>query len=1149
MDVRPSRFRAHRVWPAAAVACLIVAALLAPSGVPSAPTTASAATCPRGFVPWADLKSAESRGRLGSTGAALSALTDELGSKLCVNEKHPEAFGEVYQAYLDNASQLLAPGVALKAGAFKNAIAQRAALERQGIPVANWAKRWIPYGRGPLNTDDPAYGVSALGNGDVAGRIADLKYVPEKKAVYAAVATGGVWKSTDKGAHWKSVGDSLPTQVVGSVAWTPANGGTLIALTGDNSFGHLSYEGFGVYYSLNDGRSWKHATGVPDEAMGFKISVDPTNPKEVYAATGAGLFRSTNGGKSFVDTKLPVGPCAGKGNRAKNCVFANMVTDLVIQHPGGINEVDGGVVVAAVGWRGGSLANPDGSIQSPNNGIYSSPTGNPGSFVKSAATGFAQQDAIGRVEMGAAYGPDQDHNYLYALVQDANTLNENPIPSFDLPEGSPVGSTPQYPTNLNGIYVSSDFGQTWRLMASGLELQSPHTSSALTVSTFALASLGPGFQAWYDLWIQPDPTAADPVLGAPTRLLFGLEEVWQNELPVPQSGKSAFKTVGRYFSGDSCLFLTLIADTAGVPVCPTDRDDPLEFTTTTHPDQHMAVFIPESDGGVTLVVGNDGGVYTQPAAPGQEFSQARWGNGSNLGFNTLLPYHAVISKDGTVWMGLQDNGTAKIEPKNQRQVMAQGGDGFHVAVHPDNSKIAYGETPYASMTATTDGGVSWSGMSPPVTNSHFSNPFTMDPLDPDHIVTAGRQVVESLSGPGTGSPDWKEVFNLGTQQHPGDANAAGTADTGDDPANSMTGLDNYGPNIYVGFCSACDRLNATAPFKNGIATNVGGKKAPKTGFNFGWHFAAAKGLPNRYITDITMDPRRPRTVYVTLGGYSRRWTPPGTLGTSPNVGKGNVYVSTNAGQTFRDISGNLPDARAAWVVVRDDEVIVASDVGVFIKKASASSWSILGKGLPEVPIHTVELGARDKNLLVAATHGRGVYLYRFGPPRAYGSSPNPFPKPGKLKDKMLAGPFGFEIDQEGWTIETVGQNGWRRQPPGNASSFAMAVLPYSDETSTILLSPQFNHPGGTAEISWAELRDLEDGFDYLTIDYSPNGLKWYNAGTVTGQNEGFPNFSTNSVKFWSPKGPLFVRFRLTSDQLISFPANQGLAIDDVTLKY
>ena len=1186
MDVRPSRLRSRRILPVIILSSLVLAGLVAPTGVGTR-DIASAATCPPGYVRYADLKSAELRAFRGTQGAALAGLYDHHGENLCVTEKHPESMLELNRAFIENQSELLAPAGAVKAGAFRSAVAQRDALRRQAPGTGPWGNSWKHYGNGPLNADVEPYGVAALGNGDVAGRITDFEYVAEKKALYAASSQGGVWKSTNLAKTWKSVGESLPTQVIGSIAWTPANGGTLLALSGDNSFGHYSYEGFGSYYTTNDGKTWKRSKGIPDEAMGFKITVDPTNPREIYAATGAGLFRSTDAGRSFVNVKLPTGECAGKSNRVKPCLLANIVTDVAVQHPGGITEAPGGIVVAAVGWRAGADLNPDGTIQSPNNGLYISQTGAPGSFEKSSQQGFAPQANIGRVEMGAAYGPDQDHNYLYAMVQDAVVLAGTGPLGIDVPEvcsgtPDPVGNicTPgrvPAPTVLQGVYVSADFGETWTLMANAAQFQNPASGSALAGPLTLSGGFGPGVQAWYNMWIQPDPTVADPALGIPTRLLLGLEEVWQNELPTPQNGPTQFKVIGRYFSGSTCLFLDLqglLEDTTGfeeitgVPIpaaCPTDREDALEATTTPHPDQHMAAFIPDGEGGVTLVVGNDGGAYTQTLAAGEDFSNAGWGNGANQGMDTLQPYHAVVSGDGTAWLGLQDNGTAKIEPKQKhRYVMTFGGDGHFVAVDPDNSKIAFSETPYADMRATTDGGVTWAGMAPPITNSLFNHPYVMDPVNSKHLVTAGRQVVETMSGAGTGTSDWKEVFNLGTHQHRGDADAASTSDAGDDPALRMTAIDAFDKHIYVGFCGPCDMLGATRPFINGIATNVGGNKPARLGEPDGWHFAKAKGLPNRYITGMAIDQRKPRTVYVTLGGYSRRWTPPGVIDRPSRVGKGHVFVSHDAGNTFRNISANLPDVRHTWVERRADDILVASDVGVFVKKVDGKTWSILGRGLPGVPIHSIETSPRDLNLVVAATHGRGVWAYRFGPPKPYryGSSGKAFPKPGKIKGKVLAGPFGFEVDAEGWTTFSAGgpdpvggaqvtavHTEFRRQPPGHASSAAFAASPYLDMSTAILTSPKLTHPGGTAELSWFERRDTEGGYDFMAIDWSSDGKLWNAVAAIDGQNEAFPDFSEYKLKFWAPKGSLYVRYRFASDQLVSSPPYTGIAIDDVTLKY
>ncbi|MDP8927555.1 MAG: hypothetical protein M3O70_03005, partial [Actinomycetota bacterium] len=683
----------------------------------------------------------------------------------------------------------------------------------------------------------------------------------------------------------------------------------------------------------------------------------------VYVATSKGLYRSTDAGRTYANVSLPTGECAGRTDDQR-CIFANYVTDVVVQAPDRFGN-PGGEVLAAVGFRGGSAATgwPNGEPYAPYNGLYRSPTGEPGSFVKLPAPGFAPQERIGRVELGVAEGPAQNHDYVYAVVQDAVLLSRG-IGVIDAPEEVKGPKPLRFNTNLNGVYVSADFGQTWKLMADETQIsESPLTGSALI--GVGQATYAPGIQAWYNLFIKPDPTRQTPD-GIPTRLTFGLEEVWQNpHTDQPQDGRSEFKVIGRYYGGETCMRLAV-----RVPVCPTN--DPPTPSTTTHPDQHDALYLPDGAGGATLVVGNDGGVYTQHAVAGQEFTNARWGTGDNEGFNTLLPYHAVMAKDGTVWLGLQDNGTAKIEAPSRKQFQTFGGDGFFVAVDPDDSDVAYSESTQASIRVTTDGGRTWRDMEPPVTNAKFSNPFVMDPTDSDHLMTAGREVVETTAGPDTqqlGPSGWMKVFDLGTRNHPGDPTAQPDEQ---DPANSMSALDLHGDAAYVGFCGYCEVFEHTdVGFQRGLATNVGGDRAPRRMTGNGWHFAAAKGLPNRYITSIAIDPADPKTVYVTLGGYGpaaggRQWVPPGSyLDPNQDIGHGHVFKSVDAGETFVDISGNLPDAPAYWVVLRGSQLLLGTEVGPFISRdTQGSDWDVLGVGLPNVPISTLELAPHDPNLVV-----------------------------------------------------------------------------------------------------------------------------------------------------------------------------------------
>ena len=1049
----------------------------------------------------------------------------------------PETYGDLARANGARASRVVAPGTQLRAGAYRAGVAQARDLPAEG-------NAWQPYGDTPLQGNNTAYDVSngstLEGLPGLSGRTTSFTRDGAGN-IYAATSNGGIWESTDNAASWKSIGDGLPTQVVSGVAWTPANGGTLVVLTGDDAFGGDSVPGLGVYDTRDGGATWTHASGVPDGVLGFVVVVDPTDPSKVYAGTGAGLYRSTDGGASFTNVNLPTGKgatpdCSGKPPTVKDCFLANMVTDVVVQGPGNDKTTGGrpGAVMAAVGWRAGTKKNADGSIQAPGNGIYVSPTGAPGTFTNMDMAGHATpvppfgsdpltQARIGRLKLGIASGPSQNHNIVYAIVQDAVKFNGG-VTGLDVNEPNTGAAQSDY---LNGVWVSTDFGASWKQLEGSTTIDNDTTSgSALAPPTCkapAVIAYCPGVQAWYNLWVSPDPTRQTSA-GVPTRLLFGLEEIWQNNTSAaPPTGldgttSTKFDVIGRYYGNAAC---TILNASQGLPVCPADLSNGGQTpTTTTHPDQHGALFVPDGKGGVTFLSGNDGGVFSQHTDATSNFSQNEWGNGNNSGLHTLQPYDAEMAKDGTVYMGLQDNGEGKIEPSGKSYTVF-GGDGFFTAVDPDDSDTAYEEYVGGAMSVTTDGGKNWTNIQPSaLTSALFSTPFQMDPRDAQHLMIGGRQVLETTAGPGTTASTWTQPFDLGTQQHPGDTKATSSATDPDNqlsavdvlgtppvknartgpptpdisyagggstvpgPGNDITGVDEpqsiddhkftIGPNdgdtsmtitvgwddptgtsdwdvylyrvaadgsmtlagssassanperikiphpasgnyvlrvynytatgtfnasvkfvgneadsanaasypsdAYVGFCGFCDVITQGLPFGRGLATNVGGDKPGQAGSSDGWHIAAARGLPVRYITSTRMDPSNPSTVYVTLSGYGRKWAAPGALGDNTSkVGTGHVFRSTDAGQSFTDISGDLPDVPANWSLLHNGRVVVGTDVGVFESCDTAGgSYVRLGTGLPTAPISTLRLKPGDPDTMIAATYGRGVYTYHFG---------------------------------------------------------------------------------------------------------------------------------------------------------------------------
>ena len=967
-----------------ALAVVAVGALAFGTAVPHGPavTARAAAQCPAGTVPERDVALAAFAS--GATRACLPALKVEPTAEVM-------AMGQQLAVRQNGGHQVAA-------GALEAAVAEHQALVAANAAVK--APAWTPVGVGPLNADVPGFtSTNALGLHQLAGRIEDFAYDPANgKTFYAAVANGGIWRTTDAGTSWHSIGDSLPTQITGAVELLrKGTATTLLAGTGDPAFGGSSFSGLGVYWSTGNGR-WTKSKGVPAGSLLFNFDHDAAKPDTVYAATSKGLYRSTDAGRSFVNVQLPT-TCTNVADPV--CYFANMVTDVLVRPVGHGNS--GGAVLAAVGWRAGQKPNKVGKPQSPRNGLYYSDNGTPGSFrYESNAAGFAADNLVGRVALGGATGSSQDHGYVYALVQDAQKFNHG-ANAFDIPDAT--GKTPNN-TLLNGLYGSKDFGRTWTKLADAQQLQIPGSGTALSGAN--AATYAPGIQSWYNEWVQVDPTVQDEA-GVPGRIGFGLEEVWTGAGAIPAAPDTGqYHVVGRYFSGASCAGLNLggLEGSQDGP-CPFTTGDLSNQGSTTHPDQHAGAFIPDTDGGVTLLAGNDGGAYKQKVARGAQLTNRGWGNGINNGFNTLLPYDAAMSTDGTVVQGLQDNGSVTTHPTTGKQTMAYGGDGFFVAIDPDNPNVWYEEYVGGAMHRTTNGGKSWTSINPGLSSPLFATPFVMDATSAQHIVLGGREIAETLRAktveeanqPDINTPDptlvepWVKVFDLGTAQHPGSATAGRIGTTGRaDPSsteipNSLSAVDTRGNNTYVGYCGFCDIVTGGTPFQSGIATNVGGSKAGKAGTGNGWHIAAARGLPERYVNSVRMDPANPRTVYVTLGGYARRWIPPGSLGDDVSkVGKGHVFKSTDAGETFKDISGNLPDIGADDAFPFNGRLVVANDLGTYIGPLNGGTYQVLGTGLPAAPVFRLNRSPRNPRELIAASYGRGVY--RITLPAGYAGQPS-----------------------------------------------------------------------------------------------------------------------------------------------------------------
>jgi hypothetical protein len=155
----------------------------------------------------------------------------------------------------------------------------------------------------------------------------------------------------------------------------------------------------------------------------------------------------------------------------------------------------------------------------------------------------------------------------------------------------------------------------------------------------------------------------------------------------------------------------------------------------------------------------------------------------------------------------------------------------------------------------------------------------------------------------------------------------------------------------------------------------------------------------------------------------------------------------------------------------------------------------------------------------------------------------------------------FETGPEGWTVASSSSDQagltyeWRRGPTGaegstngwHVTSTTTNLPGYHNLGETTLTAPApVTFTGQLAAVEFAMALDTEETFDFLRVDYSSNGGQtWTEAGHFDGNN-GYPAYSPAEVRFLNPGVPTLVRFRFTSDELLSSPVFQGASIDRVT---
>jgi len=237
-----------------------------------------------------------------------------------------------------------------------------------------------------------------IGPAMTGGRVGDIAVDPTDRTIwYVAVASGGVWKTTNAGTTWTPVFDGEGSYSIGCISIDPQNPAVIWVGTGENNAQRSVSYGDGVYKSEDGGRSWTRMGLAKSEHIG-RIAIDPRDSNTVWVAAQGplwasggdrGLYKTTDGGKTW-KAVLSISKETG-------------VTDIVL------DPRDPDVVYAAAWQRRRHVWTYLGG--GPESALYKSTDG--GATWKKLTSGLPSAE-LGRI--GLAIAPTRP-DWVYAIVE------------------------------------------------------------------------------------------------------------------------------------------------------------------------------------------------------------------------------------------------------------------------------------------------------------------------------------------------------------------------------------------------------------------------------------------------------------------------------------------------------------------------------------------------------------------------------------------------------------------------------------------------------------------------------------------------------------------------------------------------------------
>ena len=463
----------------------------------------------------------------------------------------------------------------------------------------------------------------------------------------------------------------------------------------------------------------------------------------------------------------------------------------------------------------------------------------------------------------------------------------------------------------NGVYISTDTGATWNPLSGGLP-----TSNVGRIGLAAAASAG--------------GTVYATVQNSSTFALLGIWKTTNHGTNWTQATATNASCSGQcwydmYVAVDPTNANTVYFGGLSIYKSTDGASTFTDIGSSIHVDQHALTFQPGTAS--TLFVGNDGGVFKSTD------SGSTW---TSLNTNlAITQFYSGLSlsptSSNTALGGTQDNhvllysGPSTVwthEPFDN----VSGCDGGFTVIDQSTPTTRYGECQW-------EAGQFYIGPRRSIMGSSFTQVITgINTNDPALFVA-----------PLVGSPSTSTTLYFGTNK------VYKTTNQGTNWTASGTTL---GGNVTMIAEAPSNSTVVYAGADNGLVYKSTDSNASYASFS--------TGLPARVPTYLLVHPTDANTVFAAFSGF----------------GTGHVFKTTNGGTTWSDISGNLPNIPANSIIADPKHpttnIVLGTDLGVYITHDGGTTWAPFGTGLPNVPVLDLKFSSISGSV-VAATHGRGVW--------------------------------------------------------------------------------------------------------------------------------------------------------------------------------